>query len=131
MKQMTASVERLVRLMILLPESDHPLWNSLITDSGDAAEVMAMRWFIGDAAKMWPPAGPRSLASAVLTVFSAASEQTLRLLSDAILDGSGSGPQAGAVWVTQASATAIEVLAQEQPLEDVLQVVKERWSLRP
>jgi hypothetical protein len=131
MTQMTATVERLVRLMVLLPESDHPLWGSLIADCGDATEVMSMRWSVGDTAKMWPPAAPGNLAGAVLTVFAAAGEQTLRLLSDAILGSSGGGPQAGAAWVTQASAAAIDVLAQDRPLEDVLQDVKECWSLRP
>lgn len=130
MTQMTATVERLVRLMILLPDGNHPVWDSLTADCGDAAEVTSMRWFVGDAAKMWPPAGPGNLAAAVLTVFAAAGEQTLRLLSDAVLGGSGRGPQAGAAWVTQASAAAIDVLAQDRPLEDVLQDVKERWSLR-
>jgi hypothetical protein len=66
----------------------------------------------------------------VLSTFGAASENTLRLLSDTILDGSGQGPQAGAAWVTQASAAAIDVLAQGRPREEVLQDVKERWSLR-
>ena len=131
MTQMTATVERLVRLMVLLPESDHPVWESLHADCGDATEVTSMRWFVGDAAKMWPPAGPGNLASAVLTVFATAGEQTLRLLSDALLGGSGRGPQAGAAWVTQASSAAIDVLAQARPLDDVLQDVKERWSLRP
>jgi hypothetical protein len=131
MTQMTATVERLVRLMVLLPENDHPVWESLIADCGDAAEVMSMRWFVGDAAKMWPSAAPVNLAGAVLTVFAAAGEQTLRFLSDAVLGGSGRGPQAGAAWVAQASAGAIDVLAQDRPLGDVLQDVKERWSLRP
>jgi hypothetical protein len=131
MTQMTATVERLIRLMVLLPENDHPVWDSLIADCGDATEVMSMRWFVGDAAKMWPPAGPGNLASAVLTVFAAAGEQTLRLLSDAVLGGSGRGPQAGEAWVTQASAAAIDVLAQDRTLEDVLQDAKEHWSLRP
>ena len=131
---MTPAVERLVRLMVLLPGHGHPLWASLIADCGGdgsgATEVMSMRWFVGDAAKMWPPAGPANLAGAVLTTFGAASENTLRLLSDTVLGGSGQGPQAGAAWVTQASAAAIEILAQGRPLEEVLQDVKERWSLR-
>jgi hypothetical protein len=131
MTQMTATVERLVRLMVLLPENDHPVWDSLIADCGDATEVISMRWSVGDAAKMWPPAAPGNLASTVLTVLAPASEQTLRLLSEAILGGPGRGPQAGAAWVTQASAAAIDVLAQDRPLEDVLQDVKQRWSLRP
>jgi hypothetical protein len=79
---------------------------------------------------MWPPAGPVNLAAAVLTVFGAASEKTLRLLSDSILDSSGQGPQAGAAWVTQASAAAIEIIAQDRPLDEVLHQVKEHWTLR-
>jgi hypothetical protein len=90
--EMTPAVERLVRLMVLLPEHTHPLWASLISDCGDNGEVMSMRWFVGDAAKMWPEAGPRNLAEAVLTTFGAAGDATLRLLSDAaeeLADGTG------------------------------------------
>jgi hypothetical protein len=79
-----------------------------------------------------PEAGPRNLATAVLTVFAAPSEGTLRLISDAILDDSGRGPrgpQAGAAWVAQASAAAIEVLAQDRGLDEVLHEVKEHWTL--
>jgi hypothetical protein len=129
MTQMTAAVERLVRLMVLLPANERQVWDSLIADGADTAEVMSMRWFVGDAAKMWPPAGPSNLAEAVLNVFGLASEQTLRIVSDAVLGGSGRGPQAGAAWVTQASAAAIDVLAQDRSLEDVLEEVKEHWSL--
>jgi hypothetical protein len=81
---------------------------------------------------MWPEAGPRNLANAVLTVFGAASEATLRLISDAILDDSGRGPrgpQAGATWVAQANAAAIDVLAQDRDLDEVLQEAKEHWTL--
>lgn len=126
---MTPAVERLVRLMILLPEHDHPLWESVITDCGDASEVMSMRWFVGDAAAMWPEAGPRNLANAVLTVFGAPSARTLGLIAAAILYDSGRGPQAGAAWVAQANAAAIEVLAQDRALDEVLQEVKDHWSL--
>jgi hypothetical protein len=129
---MTPAIERLVRLMILLPEHDHPLWKSVIADCGDTTEVMSMRWFVGDAAKMWPEAGARNLANAVLTVFGAASEGTLRLISNAILDDFGRGPrgpQAGAAWVAQANAAAIEVLAHDQALDQVLQEVTEKWTL--
>jgi hypothetical protein len=136
-RQMTPAVERLVRLMVLLPEHDHQVWRSLITDCGDTTEVMSMRWFVGDAAKMWPEAGPGNLARAVLTTFTQASETTLRILSAALLADSarpGSpapGPQAGAAWVTQASAAAIDVLAEEAAAEELLQQVVEHWSLNP
>jgi hypothetical protein len=129
LEKMTPAVERLVRLVILLDEPQHPLWDSLIADCGDASEVMSMRWFVGDAARMWPEAGPRNLAEAVLSTFSAASEATLRMVSDALLGGPGKGPQVGAAWVTQASAAAIDVLAQHPSAEQVLEEVKEHWSL--
>ena len=61
MRQMTPAVARLVRLTVLLPGHDHPLWRSLTADCGDATEVMAMHWFVGDAAKTWPVAGPANL----------------------------------------------------------------------
>lgn len=133
MAKMTPAIEQLVRLMVLLPEHGHPLWKSLIADCDGipaaTTEVMSMRWFVGDAAKMWPPAGPCNLANAVLTTFGAASETTLRLISDAILDESGRGPQAGVAWVAQASAAAIELLAQDRDLEEVLQEAKKHWTL--
>lgn len=37
--KMPPAVERLVRLMILLPEHKHPLWNSLADDSANTSEV--------------------------------------------------------------------------------------------
>jgi hypothetical protein len=129
--KMTPAIERLIRLMVLLPEHNHPLWKSVIADCGDTTEVMSMRWFVGDAAKMWPEGGPRNLANAVLTAFGAPSEATLRLIADAILHGSGRGPQAGAAWVAQANAAAIEVLAQDRDLVEVLQQAKEHWTLNP
>lgn len=127
---MTPAVERLVRLMILLPDNTDPLWESLIADCGDTSEVVSMRWFVGDAAKMWPEAAPRNLAEAVLATFGAASDATLRLLSNAILTGSGKGPQAGAAWVAQASVAAIDVLAQHPSPEQLHKEVVEHWSLR-
>lgn len=130
MEKMTPGVERLVRLMILLPGHDHTLWDSLMSDCGEPAEVQAMRWFVGDAAKMWPPAGPANLAAAVLATFTAASEATLRILSGALLPGSPRGPQAGAAWVSQAVAAAVDVLAVSSPLEDVLQTARDHWTLR-
>jgi hypothetical protein len=127
--QMTPAIERLVRLMTLLPEqARHPLWESVLAGCGDAAEVVSMHWFVGDAAKMWPEAGPRNLATAVLTAFGAPSQATLSHISDAL--GAGQGPQAGAAWVAQASAAAVDVLAFDRPLEEVLQEVKEHWTLR-
>lgn len=137
MRQMTPAVEGLVRLMVLLPEHRHQLWKSLIADCGDTTEVMAMRWFVGDAAKGWPEAGPVNLARAVLTTFAEASEGTLRLLSAVLLQdservvGQSRGPAAGAAWVTQASRAAIEVLAQDRTTEELLQEVGEHWTLKP
>lgn len=132
--QMTPAIERLVRLMVLLPGHDHPLWESAISDCGDTTEVMSMRWFVGDAAKMWPEAGPPNLANAVLTVFGSPSETTLRHIAAAILDDSGrepTGPQAGMAWVAQATAAAIDVLAAGPALDDILQDVAARWTLDP
>jgi hypothetical protein len=135
MRQMTPAVERLVRLMVLLPEHDHPLWRSLSDDCGDLTEVMSMRWFVGDSAKMWPEAGPVNLARAVLTTFAEAGDATLRLLSGALLElsertsGQARGPVAGAAWVAQASAAAVDVLANELPRDELLQAVKDHWSL--
>lgn len=134
-REMTPAVERLVRLMVLLPEHQHPLWDSVDADSGDTTEVLNLRWFVGDAAQMWPEAGPRNLAAAVLICSSAPSDKTLCLISQAILrevaTGPGErGPQAGTAWVTQATAAAIEVLAQDHPLDEVLHEVKEHWTLR-
>ena len=129
---MTLAVERLVRLMIVLPEHDHPLWPSLIADYGDkgATWFRLMRWFVGEATVMWPPAGPRNLAQAVLATSGVASEGTLRLLCEAILNHSERGPQVGAAWVAQATAAAIEVLAEDPPLEEVLQEVQDHWTLK-
>jgi hypothetical protein len=103
-QQMTPAVERLVRLMLLLPaEHHHPLWGGgPMDDCGDTAEVMSMRWFVGDAARMHPAAGPGNLARAVLVTFGAAGDATLRLISDAVLSRTGQGPQADAAWVSQA-----------------------------
>lgn len=128
---MTPAVERLVRLMLLLPgEHRHPVWQSMTADCDDAPDVTEIRWFVGDAARMWPPAGPGNLARAVLQACSAASDTTLRLISDAILDGSGQGPQAGAAWASQAIAAATEVLAWDRPLDEILQEAREHWTLQ-
>ena len=128
---MTPEVERLVRLMLLLPNGHHhELYKRLMEECGDAEEVMSMRWFVGDAAKMWPPAGPGNLASAVLTAFATPSQVTLSLLSDAITDEPTTGPGVGAVWVDQVRAAAIDVLAFAAPLEEVLTEAGQHWSLR-
>ncbi len=128
---MTPEVERLVRLMLLLPsDHHHELYKRLMDESGDTAEVMSMRWFVGDAAKMWPPAGSRNLASAVLTAFAAPSEATLALISDAITDAPTTGPGPGAAWVERARAAAIDVLAFARPVEEVLAEAAEHWTLR-
>lgn len=128
---MTPEVERLVRLMLLLPsDHHHELYQRLMDECGDAEEVMSMRWFVGDAAKMWPPAGPGNLASAVLTALAAPSQATLALLSDAITDEATTGSGAGAAWVERARAAAIDVLAFARPVEEVLTEAGEHWSLR-
>ena len=44
-----------------LPSATTPLWGGLMDDCDDTAEVMSMRWFVGDAARMYPPAGPGNL----------------------------------------------------------------------
>ncbi len=133
METMTPAMERLVRLMLLIPhDSEHPIWKSMMDDCGDITEVMAMRWFVGDTVKMWPEAGPRNLACAVLTVFDTPSETTLRHLSSALLynvleDKQRTGP--GAAWVAEAKATAIRVLADSFHPEQVEHEVKEHWTL--
>ena len=130
-QQMTPAVERLVRLMLLLPSAHHdPLWKSLEADYDDVPEVMGMRWFVGDAARMWPPAGPGNLARAVLVTFAAAGDATLRLIADAVAGRPGQGPQAGTAWVSQALAAAAEVVAWERPLEEILQEAQDHWTLQ-
>jgi hypothetical protein len=127
--EMTGATERLMRLMVQLPsDRDHPLWKSLIADAGSADDVAAMRWFVGDVTFKWRSGAPRDLAKAVLAVFGSASEATLALISAAVLGSSGQGSRTGAVWVTAASAAAIEVLAGERPFAEVLEVARERWE---
>ena len=87
-----------------------------------------MRWFVWDAARMWPPAGPGNLARAVLVTFGAAGDVTLRIVSDTVAGRSGQGPQAGAAWVGQALAAATEVAAWERLLEEILQEAQEHLS---
>ncbi|MBO2447158.1 hypothetical protein J4573_08675 [Actinomadura barringtoniae] len=134
MREMTPAVERLVRLMILLPKHNHPLWKSITDDCGNYGEVTNMRWFVGDAAKMWPEGGPRNLAAAVLIGFGSPSEKTILLLGEAILrlvpiGDARPGPRAGDAWVAQATAAAVEVLAQGLSRDDVLQEAKAHWTL--
>ncbi|MBE1609965.1 hypothetical protein [Actinopolymorpha pittospori] len=132
---MTPPIERLVRLMVLLPcNVKHPLWVSVRADGADLGEVFNIRWFVGQAATMWPPAGPRNLAAAVLIAFDAPSDKTLCLISEAILrettgQQDGWGPQAGAAWVAQATAAAVEVFAHDRQLDKVLNEVQEHWTL--
>lgn len=130
-QQMTPAVERLVRLMLLLPsEHHHPLWETLATDCGDLTGVSAMRWHVGDAARMWPPAGPGNLARAVLTAFGTAGDASLRLISDAVTGRPGQGSQAGAAWASQAISAAAEILAWERPLDEILQEAQDHWTLQ-
>lgn len=132
MEQMSPVVERLVRLMVMLPpERDHPLWTSVIADGIEVSEAIAMRWYVGDAAQTWPPAAAHNLATAVLTAFGAPSERTLEHLSAALAPASGQAPHVGMAWVNQARAAAINVLADERPLDEILQYIKEHWTLRP
>ena len=65
----------------------------------------------------------------VLTVFSDPSETTLRLLSEAVVAKS-TGTGAGAAWVARARETAIDVLAEHDSLEKVLEQAKTEWNLR-
>jgi hypothetical protein len=129
---MPLAVEKLVRLMVMLPpDQSEPLWKSVAADCGDNhAEIFSIRWQVGEAARMWPEGAPRTLAEAVLTAFGDSSETTLRLLSEAILVRQGAGPQVGAVWAARACEAAIDVLAHADSFEDVLQQAKDKWSLR-
>ncbi|MEU5853899.1 hypothetical protein ABZ799_01105 [Nocardiopsis dassonvillei] len=130
MAKMPPEVERLVRLMLMLPnDPHHELHQRLADESVDASIALAMRWYIGDAAKMWPPAGPRNLAEAVLIVFANPSEGTISLISSAISDEATKNTSIGAAWVEQVRAAAIDVLAFERPLEDILTEAREHWSL--
>jgi hypothetical protein len=53
------------------------------------------------------------------------------LLSDSARPGAPDpGPQAGVAWVSETSAAAIAVLAQERSAEELLQDVADHWSLR-
>jgi hypothetical protein len=128
--EMTAATERLVRLMVMLPDDRrHPFWDSLIADAGSADEVLSMRWFVGDTTYKWRQKAPRDLAKAVLTVLGRAKEATLTLISGAVLGSSGQGPGPGAAWVAAASAAALEILAAERPFDEVLEAARERWDL--
>ncbi|MEU4704661.1 hypothetical protein [Nonomuraea dietziae] len=64
-----------------------------------------------------------------LTAFGNPSEPTLRLLSQAILTTSDhTGTGTGAAWAARARETAIDVLAEADSLEEVLERAKTDWS---
>lgn len=129
---MTPAMEHLVRLMLLLPpDMGHPIWASMRADCGNSAEVLSMRGFIKDTVQMWPPAGPKNLASCVLSVFDDPSEETLRHVSAALVFGEARqsmGP--GQAWVDEAKATAVRVLAEIPDHDHLLQLVEDHWTLK-
>src|SRR5262245_27432111 len=85
MQKMPPTVERLVRLMLMLPSDPYgPLWSSVADDCEDPTTVLALHGCVGDTAKMWPEGAPRTMAEMVLTVFGNPSETTLLLLSQAV-----------------------------------------------
>ncbi|MEV4581632.1 hypothetical protein AB0K16_51215 [Nonomuraea jabiensis] len=133
MQKMLPAAERLVRLMLLLPSDPRePLWDSAADDCGDLPTVMSIHGWVGDTAKMWPEGAPRTLAEMVLIAFANPSETTLRLLSQAVApmgprDRTGTG--IGAAWAARACETAIDVLAEVDSLEEVLERAKADWSL--
>ncbi|MDP9868482.1 MULTISPECIES: hypothetical protein [Streptosporangium] len=63
----------------------------------------------------------------VLTTFGNPSETTLRLLSQAVVRGS-KGTGVGAAWVARTCRTAIDVLAEADSWEEVLERVRTDWS---
>jgi hypothetical protein len=132
MQKMPPAVERLVRLMLMLPSDPHgPLWSSVADDCEDITTVIAIRGWVGDTAKMWPEGAPRTLAEMFLTAFGNPSETTLLLLSQAVgattlRDHAGTG--AGAAWVARALETAIDVLSDADSLEEILERAEAEWS---
>lgn len=132
MHEMSPAVERLVRLMLLLPSDPRePLWDSAADDCGDLPLVMSIGGWVRDTAKMWPEGAPRTLAEMVLTAFGSPSETTLRLLSEAVLVApprAGAGTGVGSAWVARACETAIDVLAEADSLKEVLERAKTEWS---
>ncbi|MEV4167473.1 hypothetical protein [Nonomuraea dietziae] len=133
MEKMSPAVERLVRLMLLLPSDPRkPLWNSAADDCGDLPTVMSIHGWVGSTAKMWPEGAPRTLAEMVLIAFGDPSETTLRLLSQALgasAPGAEAGTGIGAAWAARVRETAIDVLAEADPLEEVLERAKADWAL--
>ncbi|MEV2273839.1 hypothetical protein [Nonomuraea africana] len=133
MQKMSPAVERLVRLMLLLPSDPRAsLWNSAADDCGDLPTVVSIRGWVRDTAKMWPDGAPRTLAEMVLTVFGNPSETTLRLLSQAVVAPNfraRTGIGVGAAWAARARETAIDVLAEADSLEEVLEPGEDRLGL--
>lgn len=67
----------------------------------------------------------------VLIAFGNPSETTLRLLSQALVNPAPrarEGTSAGAAWVARACEAAIDVLAEADSLEEVLERAKIDWS---
>ncbi|MET9246181.1 hypothetical protein [Nonomuraea sp. NPDC003709] len=133
MQKMLPAAERLVRLMLLLPSDPRePLWESAADDCGDLPTVRSIRGWVGDTAKMWPEGAPRTLAEMVLIAFANPKETTLRLLSQVVAPTTSSshiGTGVGAAWAARACETAIDVLAEVDSLEEVLERAKTDWSL--
>lgn len=126
---MTPAVERLVRLIMLLPHDQRrPVWQSATEDT---SEAMALRWAVGSAARMWPPGAPRTLAEMTLTVFADPSDTTLHLVSQALIGEKVAGTGVGSAWAGRVREAAIDVLAEHDPQEDVLAQSREHWTLRP
>lgn len=132
MQNLPPAAERLVRLMLLIPsEPSDPLWDSAADDCGDLATIASIRGWVADTAKMWPEGAPRTLAEMVLIVFGNPSENTLRLLSQAVAPTTSNphlGTGVGAAWVARACETAIDVLAETDSLEYVLERAKTDWG---
>ncbi|GIH63982.1 hypothetical protein [Microbispora siamensis] len=133
MQEMSPATERLVRLMLLLPSDlRSPLWDSVADDCGDLSTVASIGIWVRDTAKMWPEGAPRTLAEMVLISFGNPSETTLSLLSQAVVTLGGpsanKGTGVGAAWAARACEAAIDVLAEADPLEEVLERAKTDWG---
>ncbi|GAA4210818.1 hypothetical protein GCM10022252_79130 [Streptosporangium oxazolinicum] len=92
---------------------------------------MSIGGWVSDTAKMWPEGAPRALAEMVLITFGNPSETTLHLLSQAVITPNPrarKGTGVGAAWVARACQSAIDVLAETDSLEDVLERAKSDWS---
>ena len=136
MGQMSPELERLVRLIVLLPTDDDSvngggeLWDSLWEDSSPGANQL--RWYVGYAVRAPTPDNARRLAGWVLEVFGASlSDKTLRLIAKAAARHGGVsevGSRVGECWVSQVTAAAIEVLAYASSLDTVLDKVEENWT---